>query len=231
MLTRSQAAKKQDLVYDDLVQISEEPDFFKEIDFQRKLAIWLKMKMGKSIREISELLNKPKTTIQHDIERWQEYQTVEDLPGRGRKKKIKVQTRRKIEERQIEDRIKTARQIWRELLEEDDGLDDINYHNVNECINEIFVKSYAKRMILLSSQNQLKRVSFVKKILSWRECKRNMIIWSDEKVFEMHPQTGQVILKLRPEENPLDFALPRMQQGGGHIIVWRAISTSGERCF
>ena len=37
----------------------EEPDFFKEVDFQRKLIVWLKIKMGKSERKIAELIDKP----------------------------------------------------------------------------------------------------------------------------------------------------------------------------
>ena len=42
----------------------EEPAFFNEKTFQRQVTLWLKWKMRKSVRQIAELLDKPKSTIQ-----------------------------------------------------------------------------------------------------------------------------------------------------------------------
>jgi len=131
-----------------------------------------------------------------------------------------------VKEKQQENRRKTAKDIWRELLDEEI---EIYYHNVNRYINEIFERIISRRIILLSPRNKLRRTQFVHRILSWRDVKRKRIIWSDEKVFELHPQSGKVIVKVLPDDNPLDFALPRVQQGGGHIMVWGAIHWSGSK--
>jgi len=71
MNTRSTKAKE--LLVEEGISssIDEEPDFFNDLFFQRQLTLWLKMNMKKSIRAISEILDKPKTTIQDDLERWQ----------------------------------------------------------------------------------------------------------------------------------------------------------------
>ena len=64
MITRRQFRANNDktnsLPQDEGVLV-EDPYFFKEIDFQRKLTVWLKVKMSKSVRQISELLDKPKS--------------------------------------------------------------------------------------------------------------------------------------------------------------------------
>jgi len=75
--------------------IDEVPDLFTDLSFQRQVTLWLNVKMKKSVRAISEILDKPKSTIQFDIEIWQEHKTIEDIPGRGRAKKVKVQIGRK----------------------------------------------------------------------------------------------------------------------------------------
>jgi len=48
MITRSKAVKEHNLVDDNFIHIDAEPDFFTDLDFQRKLTIWLKMRMGMS---------------------------------------------------------------------------------------------------------------------------------------------------------------------------------------
>jgi len=71
MNTRSTKAKE--LLVEEGISssIDEEPDFFNDLSFQRQLTLWLNMKMKKSIRVISEILDKPKPTRQDDLERWQ----------------------------------------------------------------------------------------------------------------------------------------------------------------
>jgi len=77
-----------------------------------------------------------------------------------------VQIGRSIKEKQQENRRKTAKDIWRELLDE---YIEIDYHNVNRYINEIFEKIDSRRIILLLPRNKLRRTQFVHQILSWRD--------------------------------------------------------------
>jgi len=91
---------------------------------------------------------------------------------------------------------------------------DLDYH-VNRHINEIFKKVERRRNILKVNRNKQRRTQFVQKMSSWRDVKRKRIVWADSKVFSLHLQSGKGILKVPPEEDPLDFALPRVQQGGG----------------
>jgi len=46
---------------------------------------------------------------------------------------------------------------------------EIDYHNVNRYINEIFEKIDSRRIILLLPRNKLRRTQPVLKILSWRD--------------------------------------------------------------
>jgi len=113
------------------------------------------------------------------------------MPCRGRGKKVKVQIGKRIEEKQKENRKKTAREIWKELLDEDIDLD---YDNVNGHDDEIFKKVEGRRIILITNRNKQRRTQFVQKVLSWRDVKRKRIVWTDEKVFSLNPQSEKVIL-------------------------------------
>jgi len=190
MNTRFRKAEEQ-LLAEGISSIIDEPDFFSDLSFQRELTLWLNMKMKKSVRVVSEILDKPKSTIQDDLQRWQECKTIEDMPGRGRGKKRKVQIGKRIEGKQKENRKKTAREIWKELLDEDIDLD---YDNVNGHDDEIFKKVEGRRIILITNRNKQRRTQFVQKVLSWRDVKRKRIVWTDEKVFSLSPQSESVIL-------------------------------------
>ena len=203
----------------------EEPAFFNEKTFQRQVTLWLKWKMRKSVRQIAELLDKPKSTIQDDIERWEEFKTVEDIPGRGSKKKIKINVVQRSNEKQLANRRRSANDIWRELIEEEN--ETLSYATVLRQLNLKFLHVPCPRLILISPKNKEKRVKWVESHLTWRSAKWNTVVWSDEKIFELHPQTGKLMIRIMPDEDRDQFALPKVQQGGGRVMFWGAISHQG----
>ena len=54
------------------------------------------------------------------------------------------------------------------------------------------------------------------------------MIWTDEKSFELYPQENKFKLRLLEGENPEDFPKPKVQQGGGKIMFWGAITGFGQ---
>ena len=228
MITRSQSrlnsAQSQEIQHP-INDRSPEPSFFRDKIFQRQLTLWLKMKMGRSVRGISELLDKPKSTVQDDIDRWHEFKTVEDIEGRGRKKKIKINTGTRVIEKIKENRRRSARDLWRELINEDK--ENLSYATVLRHINRNFICVPMQRLLLISPKNKKERTDWVTKYASWRSSKWQKVVWTDEKIFELHPQTGKLMIRIMPNEARTDHAMAKVQQGGGRVMFWGAISHQG----
>ena len=54
-------------------------------------------------------------------------------------------------------------------------------------INEEFKSVYARYKIKLSDANKIKRVEWCDDHMKWRDWKWDTVVWTDEKMFELHP--------------------------------------------
>ena len=80
-------------------------------------------------------------------------------------------------------------------------------------------------------RNKLKRVSWISDHSTWRQYKWKKVIWTDEKIFAMHPLGKKLKVKILFDETPEDFSLAKVQQGGKKIMFWGAISGVGKIYF
>lgn len=78
---------------------------------------------------------------------------------------------------------------------------------------------------VISPVNQKIRVAFAKSHKIWNKENWNKVCFSDESRFELC-SSGKVKLRLRRGEE-MQHALPKMQMGGGSVMVWGMITSVG----
>ena len=64
----------------------------------------------------------------------------------------------------------------------------MSYRSRMRVINEEFKRVYARFKIKLSDANNIKRVEWYDDDhMKWRDWKWDTVVWTDEKMFELHP--------------------------------------------
>jgi len=67
-------------------------------------------------------------------------------------------------------------------------------------INKFFDAVYAPYKT--QEKNKIKRIKLKEEILSWKTWKREAIVWTDEKIFALYPQSRKLIVKIQEDEDP-----------------------------
>lgn len=210
-----------------------EQDLEKELDdkiFKRKLVLWFSYIKNFTNPQISNETGIATSTISQIIRKWRLEGKIEDLKRTGRPSEISEEIKKKIIKMQENDRFKSAMEIYKQIINENKIstlVEDISYRQVLGVIRKNFESIYAPYKIVLSPQNIEKRLDWIEKHKNWRQNKWFNVIWTDEKVFRLHPQNKKILLKIKFDESPGDFALQKKQQGGA-IMVWGAISLKGK---
>lgn len=194
-------------------------------DFTKKLVLWLYYFKKQTQQDISEDAKISQPTVSRIIGRWAESGDIGDKEGRGRSPSIKPKHEDLVIEKQTNNRLKTSASIYREMLEEGH---DVSYYQIWSIVNKTFESTYAPYTIKLTADHRRKRMEWAELYLSWRQWKKNLVVWTDEKMFCLYPQAKKLKVKLLPGESPESFSLPKVQQGGGKIMVWGAISIYGK---
>lgn len=171
--------------------------------FKRQLVLWYHFKKDMDPIDISEETDIPLQTVRDHINRWNSTGSIEDRKGKGRKTSLSKKDQGKIVKMQLEDRKRTASSIHRELL--DDG-SAISYFQTLHVIQGTFESVYAPYKIKITDTNKQKRIKWAIEHSKWRSWKFANVIWTDEKVFGLHPQGRKLKVKILPGESPEDFS-------------------------
>jgi len=162
------------------------------------------------------------------LKKWESEGTVQDLPRSGRLREINDEEEAIIIQKQMEDRFKPYKEIYREV--NDDGF-DISYDQTRKVLIENFHVASAPSKLRISPENKKKRIEWIENHSTWRKNKWNRVIWTDEKLFELYPQNGRLHAKLQDGEWADDFSRSKVQQGGQKVMVWGVISGLGKVYF
>ncbi len=198
---------------------------FQDKVFKKKLVLWLHYLKKETQDSIAEQLDISQSTVSRIIGRWAQEGVIEEKTGRGRNPEFSAKEKQTVIDLQNTDRLKPATSIHKEMVESGYNL---SYYQTWSIIHETFHATYAPYKIKLSQSNRLSRISWAEQFLSWRQWKRDLIVWTDEKIFCLYPQSKKMKVKLLPDESSEAYGLPRVQQGGGHIMVWGAITIFGK---
>ena len=200
-------------------------ELFEEKIFKRTLILWFHYKKKLNGNQISNETHYPRQTVYDTIKKWEQKGTVEDLFREGRPIETTEEEKEIIIEKQKNDRFKYVKDIFRENKEE--GL-EASYGQTLRTIDAEFHRDPVPFKLKINPENKRKRVKWIVDHDKWRKSKWSRVIWTDEKVFELHPQKGKLYTKLLEGETVEDFARPKVQQGGKKVMVWGAISSLGK---
>lgn len=182
---------------------------------------------GKSLREIGKIVEKTHTTIQSIINKQKTHGTVENLPGRGRKKILSVQTQRYIV-RKIKENPKASIPKLTEEVTKIIGK-PLSADTVRRTLkSEGYNGRVARKKPYISNVNKKKRLAFAKEHVNQPNSFWNRIIFSDESKFNLFGSDGKQIVWRKPNtELQSKHTKKTVKHGGGSVMVWGCFSANG----
>lgn len=127
----------------------------------------------------------------------------------------------------------TANRIKNELEEEIAGI-KVSRQTVNRRLLERNLKScVATRKPLLTKENRKARFIWCQEKLSWTAEKWKTVLFSDESSFQLFSNRPRRIRRSVSEKYNEDCLAPKVQKGGGSVMIWGCLSGKGkgEMCF
>lgn len=81
---------------------------------------------------------------------------------------------------------------------------------------------------LLRKQNIEKRLKFAVDHINWTPAQWDRVLWSDESKFEIFGTKRRVYVRRgKDERTKMDCIIPTVKHGGGSVMVWGAMCSSG----
>jgi len=198
----------------------------KEINLDKRKEIITLYKAGFSIREISDHLQINYFSVRKIIKKWNEFGTVDNLSGRGRKR-----CTTKAEDRIILRTIKKNRFISSSLT----SLEMKEFYNIKVSSDTVIRRAkeiglfprIARKKPFLSKINKKKRFEFSKKYKDWEVEDWEKVLWTDETKINLHSSDGKIWVWRFEGEELDDELISKTYQHSDSIMVWCSISSNG----
>lgn len=182
---------------------------------------------GKVSREIADLLQIDKSTVNRIINKFKTTNSLKDKPRSGRPRKTTARTDKIIKRKSVADPRKTAVDIANELR--DENLADVSRSTVSRRLKEVgLIGRIGVKKPLIKPKNKKIRLEFAKKYQHWTEADWRKVLFSDESKFNLFGSDGKKYVR-RPQGQRYNsrYQIPTVKHGGGHIMVWGAFSSAG----
>jgi len=182
---------------------------------------------GDSIRTIANKIYLSRSTVHYIIKKWNQTGSVINRVGRGRKRHTTSHIDRIIHRTMISNRRKAASDMALEL--KTNYQVSISSQTVRNRMHEAGYRGcVARKKPLIKKSNRRKRVLWSREHLSKPKEFWNSILWSDESKFNLFGSDGRQIVWRQPHESMKRECLkPTVKYGGGSVMVWGCMSTSG----
>ncbi|MEN2495658.1 MAG: hypothetical protein MHMPM18_005240 [Marteilia pararefringens] len=159
------------------------------------------------------------------IQKYQEYGIFDDLPKKGRPKKITDRARRSIIRTITSNPFATSNEIKSSLPENV----DVSTQTIRrELVNDGYRAYKAKKKPLLTSKHIQARLSYGKKIMDMLENQPNYIIFSDETRISLMMSDKPALVRRKKNTSLDEKYLKPTVKFAASIMVWACISTEGK---
>lgn len=192
----------------------------------RKIVIALHCE-GKSLREIGKIVEKSFSTVRNIVNKYNFSGRIKDFPKTGRPKKLSNRQVklicREVKNKPSSSAVKIAEQISNE------SGNNVSASTVRRTLNSNGLHGRVPRKKpFISAVNKKKRLEFAKNLVGSSQNFWNRTIFTDESKFEIFGGgRKQKIWRLKNEEMHPKNLLPTVKHGGGSVMVWGCMSSSG----
>lgn len=182
---------------------------------------------GESVKSISQQFHINIRTVYSILHKWKQYHSLEDLPKTGRPTKVNDRTRRRLARMVLKNEVKTAPQLARNALSQDNI--SISSDTARNLLHKEGIKiMHTIRKPMLTPIHKRKRLEFALAHKNWTVDDWKRVIFSDEtKISQFHENPRKIVwTKATKEINP-KLIIPTVQGGGLNIMTWGCISRYG----
>ena len=178
-------------------------DLFDNKKSKKTLILWFHDIKRLNPSQVSTQTGYPRQTIYDTISKWENRGSIQDLSRSGQLCQTTMEEEKVIVQKQSDDRFKHITEICREVNDEGH---ELSYKQTRRVIKSNFHQASAPLRLQITKENMKKRVSLINEHTQWRKPKWKRVVWTDEKIFELHPQKGKLYAQLLEDETSEDFS-------------------------
>lgn len=198
----------------------------KEHSFEVRQKIVNAHKQGSGYKSISKRFEVPVSTVRNIIKKYGVFKTIQNLTGRGRKKKLSPRTVRKVIREVEKDPKTTCKKVVQQLS--DHGI-EISVSTLRRTLKSHGIHGYRPRKTPLLSKKHVKaRLEFAREFIDKDLTFWGSVLWSDETKIELFGSrdVSFVWRKKGQAFNPKN-TVPTVKYGGGNRMFWGCFSANG----
>ena len=175
-----------------------------------------------SERDIATQLKVSKTCVHNTIKKYGHTSAVSHAPGAGRPRSTDARTDRRIVALAKKHRKVTANEIRSKIDS------NVSPSTIERRLKEAGMSSkIAAAKPLLTKQNRRTRYDWGLKHRCWTKEKWGTILFSDESSFQLYSNSPVRVWRKPDEKFRPECTVPRVQKGGGSVMVWGCMSSKG----
>ena len=181
---------------------------------------------GKGYKTISKQYDVPVATVQSIINKHKKFNTVKNLSGRGRKRKVSAKLARKIC-REVNNNPRTTTKAVVENLDQV-GM-KVSRSTIERVLHRGGLHARRPRKTPLLRKKHLKaRLAFARGHMKQDPRFWSTILWSDETKLELFGHMdAEYVWRKKGEAYKPKNTVPTVKHGGGNIMLWGCFSSSG----
>ena len=176
-------------------------------------------KQNSSLSQIAKEINRPKSTIQTFLDRYESRDSHENTPSAGRPRLITARTRRRL----VRESKKARRLPLRELTNE--VAPNASVRTIKRVLAEEDIRKWrAKKRALLTEDHVAQRLAWAKEHKNWDKADWEGVIFSDEcSVEKSKDPRGIWVFRTPPEKYHKDCIHGVTKGPGVKLMVWGCI--------
>lgn len=199
----------------------------KSLDLEKRAMIIALHNEGLSLSKIAKEVSCPKSTVGLTVKRFVATGSLKNKPITGRHRIMNPNDDKYLLIVSKRDRRKTVPQITEEF--------NLGRANIvsGSTIRRSLIRSNMKGRVgvkkpLLRQQNIEKRLKWAKSHVNWTPSQCGRVLFTDESKFELFGNKRRLYVRRMPHERyQKQCLIPTVKHGGGSVMVWGGISSSG----
>lgn len=193
---------------------------------ERKIIINLR-NTNKTIKEISEIVKRPKSTITSILHRFDGCTNYKNKDRDGRPKKLTERESRKLIQIVKKNPKITSSKIAGQIKEMTGK--DIHPRTVRRTLHSAgYSARVCRKKPCITKINKEKRLVFAKEYINKENDFWDAVIWSDESKFNIYKSDGRILVWRKEGTELQQKHIQRtVKHGGGSVMVWGCMAASG----